>query len=344
MPEVKLPISLDAMGGDHAPDEIVRGGVDYARETGGGVLLVGREPELRAALERVGGARGLAVEIVHASDVIDFGEGIKSIRNKRESSIHVGARLVRHGKAAAFVSAGHTGAVMAISKSIFGLIDGVDRPALPAPIPKLEGGYNVLLDAGANVDCRPEHLRQFAVMGFHYSRRIFGVENPRVALLSIGEEDSKGNDVLKEVQGTLRATHVNFVGNIEGRQIFSDGADVVVCDGFVGNIALKVAEGLAEMMLTMIKRELTKNSWRKAAALALRPGLMAVKKKADYAEYGGVPLLGLKQVAIVAHGRSNALAIKNALRVGERCAASPMLATIAEDIAALHQAERRLAV
>lgn len=340
-----LPLALDAMGGDHAPGETVQGAVDYVRQTGSAVTLVGREPDLRGALaESVGYESRLPLTIEHAPETIDFGEGIKSIRNKRHSSIHVGARLVRHGQASAFVSAGHTGAMMAICKSIFGLLDGVDRPALPAPLPRLDGGYNVLLDAGANVDCRPEHFRQFAVMGYHYSRRIFGVEDPRVGLLSIGEEDAKGNQILKEVAAILRETHINFVGNVEGTSLFRDHAEVIVCDGFVGNVALKVAEGLAETLLTQIKRECTKTPLRKLAAWTLRPGFREIYRRADYAEYGGVPLLGLQQVAIVAHGRSHARAIHSALRVAQQCAASPLLARIADDIAALHQAERKLAV
>lgn len=340
-----LPIALDAMGGDHAPTEVARGAVEYVRGTGRAVILVGREPEIREALSSMNVETGsLALSIEHAADVIAFGEGIKSIRLKRDSSIHVGARLVKHGRANAFVSAGHTGAVMAICKTVFGLIEGVDRPALPAPLPKISDGFNVLLDAGANIDCRAEHFRQFAVMGYHYSRRIFGVENPRVALLSIGEEDAKGSLVLKEVAAILRETKINFVGNIEGTHLFDDTADVIVCDGFVGNVALKVGEGIAETLFKMLKDELTRSPWRKLLALGLKPGLKAVAKKADYAEYGGVPLLGLQQVAIVAHGRSQAKAIRNALRVADTCAGSPLLARIAEDIAALHQAEQRLAI
>lgn len=344
MSDTNLPIALDAMGGDHAPQETVRGAVEYSRETGRHVLLVGREEPLRSTLDGLGvGRDDTRLQIEPAAEVIDFGEGIKSIRLKRNSSIHVAARLVKHEKANAFVSAGHTGAVMAVCKTVFGLLDGVDRPALPAPVPKLGGGFNVLLDAGANVDCRAEHFRQFAVMGYHYARRIFGVETPRVALLSIGEEDAKGNQMLKEVSSTLRETHINFVGNIEGNHLLHDGADVIVCDGFVGNVALKVAEGTVEAIVSMLKEEIARNPVRQLMALGLSPALRGVLRKADYAEYGGVPLLGLRQVAIVAHGRSPAKAIRNALRAGDTCAASPLLARIAEDIAALHVAEQRLA-
>ncbi len=334
-------IALDAMGGDHAPGEIVRGAVEYARLSGRKVLLVGQPDPIERVLAGLD-TSGLALEIVPASQVIGFGEKITSVRSKRDSSIHVGARLVRDGKATAFVSAGHTGAVMAVSKVIYGLIPGVDRPALPAPLPRRTGGYTILLDAGANVDCRTEHLRQFAVMGSHYARRIFGVENPRVALLSIGEEDTKGNDTLREVARILRETSINFVGNVEGTHLFGDRADVVVCDGFVGNIALKVGEGIAEAIVGMIRDEVTKTFFRKVGAFFLRKAFGELRRRTDYAEYGGVPLLGLKKVSVVAHGRSRAKAIRNALRVGDAAARERIAERIGADIEELHRAEERL--
>ena len=334
-------IALDAMGGDHAPGEIVRGGVEYARLTGRKVLLVGRPGPIEEALAELD-VSGLDIEVVPARDVIGFGEKITSVRSKRDSSIHVGTRLVRDGKASAFVSAGHTGAVMAVSKVVYGLLPGVDRPALPAPLPRRTAGYTILLDAGANVDCRIEHLRQFAVMGAHYARRIFGVDNPRVALLSIGEEDSKGNDTLREVARILRETSINFVGNVEGNHLFGDRADVVVCDGFVGNIALKVGEGIAESIVGMIRDEVTKTAFRRLGAFFLRKAFGELKRRTDYAEYGGVPLLGLKRVTIVAHGRSSARAIRNALRAGDAAARERIVERIGEDIAELHRAEERL--
>jgi glycerol-3-phosphate acyltransferase PlsX len=313
---------------------------------------VGCSAEVAAAVQTVRTMRTLRplrlgdapVEIVPATEVIDFGEKITSIRSKRDSSIHVGARLVRDGRACAFVSAGHTGAVMAISKVVYGLIDGVDRPALPAPLPRPGRGYTVLVDAGANLDCRPEHLQQFAVMGYHYSRRVLGVPNPRVALLSIGEEDTKGNEIGREVARILRETPINFIGNVEGHDLFGDKADVVVCDGFVGNVALKVAEGLAESLGGLVKLEFRRTPWRRlGAALLLWPALRPIRKKADYAEVGGVPLLGLKKVSVVAHGRSTPKAIKNALRVAQAAVSGGMLEMIAGEIAALHDTEQRLA-
>jgi glycerol-3-phosphate acyltransferase PlsX len=335
------------MGGDYAPFEVVQGAVDFARETGRGVLLVGQPDRVRTALAVAEPGR-LPVELVPASEVISFGEKVDSIRSKRDSSIRVGLRLVRDGQASGFVSAGHTGAAMALSKLVLGQLDGVDRPALPAPFPRRNGGATVLLDVGANVDCRPEHFRQFAVMGHHYARRIFGAENPRVALLSIGEEDSKGTETLREVSRILRETRINFIGNVEGNDLFHDRADVVVCDGFVGNVALKVAEGVAEAVGAILREEtrsgsMISNGISMLGALALRPALTNLKKKMDYEEIGGVPLLGLKGVSIVAHGRSRARAIRSALRVADQAVESRMSELIGGEIEALHQAEKRLA-
>ncbi len=347
------PIALDAMGGDHAPLSVVRGAMDYARETGRVVHLVGVRDRVEEAIKtvraswtaRAARVAHAPVEVIPASEVIDFGEKISSIRSKRDSSIHVGARLVRDGKASAFVSAGHTGAVMAISKAVFGLIEGVDRPALPAPLPRPRGpGYTILVDAGANLYCRPEHLQQFAVMGNAYSRCVMGVPEPRVALLSIGEEDSKGSEMGREVARVLRETPINFIGNIEGYDLFRDRAEVAVCDGFVGNVALKVAEGLVEALGGLVKVEFRRTPWRRlGAALLLWPALRSIRKKADYAEVGGVPLLGLRQIVVVAHGRSTPKAIKNALRAAAAAAGGGMLQTIAGEIGALSETQQRMA-
>ncbi len=342
MSDRSTAIALDAMGGDHAPSETVRGAVEYARDSGREVILVG-EP---AAIE--GALRGLemgsaAIDIQPASQVIESGEKIGKIRTKRDSSLHVACRLVRDGRAAALVSAGHTGAFMAIGRVILGRIPGVDRPALPAPFPHRGPGYSILIDAGANLDCRPEHFRQFAVMGFHYARRVFGIENPRVALLGIGEEDSKRNAVQREVASILHETRVNFIGNVEGNDLFADRADVVLCDGFVGNVTLKVAEGLAETFIDELRGEIVKDPLKRLGALPLRPVFRVLRNKLDYREYGGVPLLGLEEVAVVAHGRSQSRAIGNALRVAERAADSGMIEKIARDITVLHETEERLA-
>ncbi|MCU0230774.1 MAG: phosphate acyltransferase PlsX [Acidobacteria bacterium] len=335
-------LALDAMGGDLGPTEIVKGGVDYARATGDKVLLVGQREPVEAALRACGGGDA-PVEIVVAADVVEFSDKITAIRAKRDSSIHVGTRLVRDGLAQGFVSAGHTGAVMFVSKVVYGVLEGVDRPALPAPLPRIGPGYTVLVDAGANVDCEVEHLRQFAVMGMHYARRIFGVENPRVALLSIGEEDSKGNEILRGVAPILRAANVNFVGNVEGNDLLTDKADVVVCDGFVGNVALKVGEGIAESIMHIIREEAARHLTRRIGAALMLPAFRSLKKKIDYAETGGVPLLGLKAISVVSHGRSSAKAITNALRVAREAHVGNMVGHMENELRLLHQAERRLA-
>jgi glycerol-3-phosphate acyltransferase PlsX len=336
-------LALDAMGGDRGPTEIVKGGVDYARATGETVYLVGPREPVEAALRACGGSDA-PVEVVPAADVIEFTDKINAIRSKRDSSIHVGTRLVRDGRAQGFVSAGHTGAVMFVSKVMYGVLEGVDRPALPAPLPRIGPGYTVLVDAGANVDCETEHLRQFAVMGMHYARRIFGVENPRVALLSIGEEDSKGNEMLRAVAPILRAANVNFVGNVEGNDLLTDKADVVVCDGFVGNVALKVGEGIAESIMHIIREESAKHLTRRIGAALMLPAFRSLKRKIDYAETGGVPLLGLKNISVVSHGRSSSKAITNALRVAREAQVGNMVGHMEMELRLLHQAERRLAL
>ncbi|GAB4376562.1 MAG: phosphate acyltransferase PlsX [Acidobacteriota bacterium] len=323
------------MGGDFAPAEIVQGGVDFARETGRRVLLVGRPERIEPVLAATETA-GADVEVVPARDVIGFDDTIQAIRRKRNSSLHVGTRLVRDGEAAGFVSAGHTGALMALGKVVLGVIPGVQRPALPAPLPRRGEGYTILLDVGANVDCRPEHLVQFAVMGTDYAARIFGVERPRVALLSIGEEETKRNDLVQETAELLRGTSLNFVGNCEGNSLFSDVADVVVCDGFVGNVALKVAEGLAEAIYGMLKDEVAAGSLLNLlGGLAMRPAFKNLKRKIDYAETGGVPLLGLRGVVVVAHGRSTARAVRGAMHVAAHAAERDLVGRIGREIGGL---------
>ncbi len=333
------PIALDAMGGDHAPALPVQGAIAFCRASGRRVLLVGDEDAIRRELDSHDISE-LLLDIVPASQVIDFHDKIAGIRNKRDSSIHVASRLVRDGKAAALVSAGHTGAMMALGKVIYGVVPGVDRPALPAPIPRRGGGATILVDAGANLHCRPEHFRQFAVMGYHYARRVFGTEDPKVGLLSIGEEDTKGTTILKSVSAILRETKINFIGNVEGNCLFSDAADVVVCDGFVGNVALKMGEGAGEAVIGLFRDEIKKSPLRRLAALSLMPVFNKLRKQMDYAEIGGVPLLGLKKLSVVAHGRSNAKAFHNALRVAATLDGSGLIRGIEADIASLREAEK----
>lgn len=330
------------MGGDDAPLEIVRGGVEYAHETGRTVLLVGQEGPVRAAIDEIGAVQA-PVEIVPASEVIAFDDKVASVRSKPDSSIRVGLQLVREGRACGFVSAGHTGAMMALSRMVLRRIAGVDRPALPAPLPKRKGGHTILLDAGANIDCNVENLVQFAVMGSDYCRAVFRVENPRVGLLSIGEEETKGSELLLRSAEILRASQLNFVGNVEGNDIFSDRADVIVCDGFVGNVALKMGEGLAEAIVGMIKDEVSRSSvLTMLGAFAMRPAFKSLKRKIDYAETGGVPFLGIGGISVVAHGRSNAKAIRSALRVAAQAHENGLVELMGREIADLAETEKRL--
>jgi phosphate acyltransferase len=306
-------IAVDAMGGDHAPAAVVEGSLAAAREWGHRILLVGREREVRAELVRLGASQD-EIEVVDAPEVIEMHEPpVLALRRKKHSSIRVGAHLVREGRADGFISAGNTGAVMACAKVSLGTILGIDRPAVTAVLPNLRG-RSVWLDVGANVDCRPTHIRQFAIMGSIYAKEVLGTSNPRVGLLSVGEEDTKGNDLTKEVFKELREADLNFIGNVEGRDIFNGQCDVIVCDGFTGNVSLKAIESVSEMLLVFLKQEL-KSSYLARMGLALaRPALKRFKKTIDYAEYGGFPLLGVKGAVIIGHGRSSPKAIKNAIR------------------------------
>jgi phosphate acyltransferase len=335
-------IALDAMGGDHAPDEIVKGAVLAASEYPTvEILLVGREEVLR---EKLGGSIPARIEIVDAREVVDMTDNaLAPLRRKRNSSIRVCANLVAEGKAAAMVSAGHTGAAMTSAYKVIGTIDGVSRPALAAVVPSTKG-HTVLLDVGANVDSKPAYLREFAVMGHFYAQMLFGVEAPRVGLLSIGEEEGKGNELTKETFRVLKEAGLNFMGNAEGRDIYNGNADVIVCDGFIGNVVLKASESLAEMMRTLIREEITSTFTRKIGALLAKGAFDGVKKRTDYAEYGGAPLLGVKGGCIISHGRSNAKAVKNAIRVARDFATSQVDTKIREKIRVLHTREHESAI
>src|SRR5882757_1752489 len=313
MPSV---IALDAMGSDRAPKPEIEGAIQAARHHGVHTLLVGSEPELRSELERHPFAAGLPIEIVHASEVITMDDkAVQAVRSKRDSSIHVGVRLVREGRAVGFVTAGNTGAAMATAKMVFGSIPGVDRPALAAVFPTALGTVACLLDVGANVDCTPENLVQFAVMGEIYFRSMFGTRRPRVGLLSIGEEETKGNELTREAFQLLKHLPLNFVGNVEGRDLYNGKVDVIVADGFVGNVALKISEGVANLVRTALKESLKATITRQVGALLSRSAFTDFKKRLDHTEYGGAPLLGVKGVCIITHGSSNANAMKNAVRV-----------------------------
>ena len=308
-------IAVDAMGTDAAPQPEVEGAISAAREGRAEVLLVGPQELLKRELARRD-TRGLPIELVHASEAITMEDGAaKAFRRKRDSSIRVAARLVREGKADGLISAGNTGAVMTTVKIVLGTLEGVDRPALAAVFPTSQGTVAVLLDVGANVDCKPSHLEQFAVMGEIYYRVIFGADRPRVGLLSIGEEDHKGNDLTREAFLLLKQLPLNFVGNVEGCDLYNGRVDVIVCDGFIGNVALKISEGLVEAVSSLLKEALSRTLTSKVGGLLSRKAFRHFKKRVDYSEYGGAPLLGVRGVCIICHGGSNPNAIKNAVRV-----------------------------
>ncbi|HSY92640.1 MAG TPA: phosphate acyltransferase PlsX [Candidatus Binatus sp.] len=320
MPSV---IALDALGSDRAPKPEIEGAILAARQYGVRVLLVGPEDVVKAELDRHPAAARLPIEVVHASEFITMEDKVEAIRAKRDSSMRVGLRMVREGQAAGFVTAGNTGAAMATAKVVLGAVPGVDRPALAAVFPTAPGNPAMLLDVGANVDCTPQNLEQFAVMGDIYFRAMFGnmygkkagATGPRVGLLSIGEEEGKGNDLTREAFLLLKQLPLNFVGNVEGRDLFNGKVDVIVADGFVGNVALKISEGVSNLVRTALKESLKATITRQVGALLSRSAFIDFKKRLDHTEYGGAPLLGVKGACIITHGSSNANAIKNAVRV-----------------------------
>ncbi|MDI6772374.1 MAG: phosphate acyltransferase PlsX [bacterium] len=330
-----MRIAVDAMGGDHAPRAIVEGAVHAARDFGVEPVLVGIPARIEAELRRVG-AGALRVQVVEAPDVIEMHEHpAMALRRKRRSSIAVAVQQVHEGYADAVVSAGHTGAAMGAGLLILGRIKGIERPAIAAVLPTVGGRPVVLLDAGANVDCQPQHLVQFGLMGDIYAREVLGIPSPRVGLLSNGEEDIKGNDVTIRAAGILRDSKLNFVGNVEGKDLFFGLADVVVCDGFVGNVVLKCGEGLVLAIRQIFTSEL--RGWRgRLLAFYLLPLLGPARRiwgRLDYREHGGAPLLGINGVCIIAHGRSNARAIRNAIRAAMDAATHHVPARI---ISAIH--------
>jgi glycerol-3-phosphate acyltransferase PlsX len=316
-----LTIAVDAMGSDHAPKTEVAGAIRAAAELNLRVILVGIEGVIHKELASHPDAASLPIEVRHASEVITMEDSAgKAVRAKKDSSIHVSARLVRDGGAQGFVSAGNTGAVMATAKMVLGMIRGVQRPALASAFPTLRGTPVVVVDVGANVDSTPAMLAQFAVMGEIYSRSIFHTRRPRVGLLSIGEEDHKGNELTRAAMPLLKALPIHFTGNVEGGDIYSGLVDVVVCDGFIGNVALKVSEGLVDMIKHMLQESLEATVTRKLGYVLSKEAYRDFRKRVDYSEYGGAPLLGVKGASIICHGRSNINAIKNAIRVASEFA------------------------
>jgi glycerol-3-phosphate acyltransferase PlsX len=307
-------VAVDAMGGDFAPQHVVDGALAAARDFDLGVKLVGPAELLGTEMDRCGAADARRVQIVHAPDVVQMDESpAAALRRKPGASIQFAANLVGSGQAASLFSAGHTGATLMAAHSVFGMLPGVDRPALAATIPR-PNHPAILLDVGANVECRPAHLVQFAVMGSAYARVAFGIETPRVGLLSIGEEPTKGNELTREAHRLLKASPLAFIGNVEARQVYSGEADVIVCDGFTGNVALKVSEGLVEVLAGFLTEDF--------------------RRRVDYSEYGGAPLLGLAGIAIVGHGRSSVKAVRNGVAMAYRFAHEGLLGRIEGDIAA----------
>ncbi len=336
-----MQIAVDAMGGDLAPRAVVEGAFLAATTTGCRILLVGRSRELEETLAPQG-EHGGRIEIVHAEEVVGMDEpAISPIRKKRRSSVRVCAELVKEGRAQAMVTAGNTGAAMIAAKMVIGTIPGVDRPALAAVFPAPRG-RTVVLDVGANIDSKPAHLRQFAVMGHFYAQQVLEKESPRIGLLSIGEEESKGTDLTRRVFKEMESSGFNFVGNVEGHDVFNGTVDVVVCDGFVGNILLKSAESLAELILHMIREEMGQ-TWRTrlAGALAL-PAFASLRRRTDSREFGAVPLLGVQGGCFIGHGSSNAKAVSNSIQGAVEFSAAGLHNKIRLNVAELHSREDRL--
>ena len=326
-----MKIAVDAMGGDHGPAPTVEGAVQAANELDIEVVLVGDESQIKDQLRRLG-CSDPRLAIRHAAQTVGMHESPAAVaRKKRDSSVWVATELVKTGESSAVVSAGNTGASMVAAFFILGVIKGVERPAIAATLPTLTGTA-VMLDVGANVDCTAEHIEQFAIMGNEYGKHLFGKPNPRIGLLGIGEEDTKGNEVTKEALKLLKASSLNFIGNIEGRDVFSGGADVIVCDGFIGNVALKITEGVAETIKKMLLKDIVSSRFGRLTYLFLAGPLGTLRRRMDYAEFGGAPLLGVNGVSMICHGRSSAKAIKNAIGRAKGLAESRLIDLIQRDI------------
>lgn len=310
-----MTLAVDAMGGDNAPRATVEGAVAAAVDFGLDLLLVGRRRELEPILSATS-YRGSRIDLVEADEVVGFDEpSTTALRRKPRASIRVGAELVRDGRAEGFFTAGHTGAAMVTARSVLGVVEGIDRPALGAVLPGL-GRRRLLLDVGANVSCRVEHYREFALMGHFYAQEVLGISRPKIGLLSVGEEEEKGTGTTREVFGLLRKSGLNFVGNCEGRDVYGGNVDVdvIVTDGFTGNIVLKTSESLARLVEAALKQEITRSLQASMGFLLTRDAFRSFKKRLDYTEYGGAPLLGVKGAVVIGHGSSNAHAVRNGIK------------------------------
>lgn len=342
-----MKIVVDAMGGDHAPAVAVAGAVAEARERGTQIILVGIEEQVRSELAKHGAVADLPIEVVHASEVVEMDEHTMAVRAKKDSSLAVGMRLVKEGRAEAFASAGNSGAVMAAALFGLGRIRGVERPALgsiypAAPVPCL------VVDIGANADCKPEYLVQFAQMGDVYARIMFGLERPTVGIISNGEEADKGSMLIRETYPLLKASSLNFVGNVEGKDIGKGLANVVVADGMTGNVIVKLSEGLLSFLVKFLKRQFTSGPRNKAGLVLLIPGailmlpglalllpsVLDLRKRVDWREIGGAPLLGVNGVVVIGHGRSDEKAIRSMIRMAEKSVQQNLVPALREALAA----------
>ncbi len=328
-----MRIAVDAMGGDYAPQQAVLGCVLAAKEAQIATVLVGRSEEISRELEQYKDYPSDLITIKDAREVVEFTDHpAMAVRKKRDSSIVVANQLVKNGEAAAVISAGNTGASMTASLFILGRIPGISRPAIAIPLPTVKG-VTVLLDAGANAENDPEDLVQFGMMGTIYASAVLGIDRAKVGLLSIGEEETKGNKLVLEAHQLLKASGLDFIGNVEGKDLLMGVADVVVCDGFVGNIILKFAEGMAAALFQKMKEALLKSPVTKLGALAVKPSLKKLKASFDYTEYGGAPLLGVKGVSMISHGRSDAKAFKNAIKAAANAVQQDIIGKIRSSLA-----------
>ncbi|WP_418790099.1 phosphate acyltransferase PlsX [Phosphitispora sp. TUW77] len=326
-----MKIAVDAMGGDYAPVEIIKGAVEASKELGIEIILVGDKTRINEELSYYN-VENTFISVVHAPEVIEMGEPpAGALRKKKDSSIAVSTRLVKEGTADAVVSAGNTGAAMGAALLTFGRIKGINRPAIASVIPTIKG-KSLILDVGANAVCDSQNLLQFAVMGHIYSKKILGIPDPRIGLVNIGEEETKGNPLYVEAYRMIKETRLNFIGNVEGRDITSGNADVIVSDGFLGNVVLKFGEGLARDLMLMLKEELKKNIFVKIGAALVFSQTKGLRKKIDYSESGGAPLLGVNGVSVISHGSSQARAIKNAIRAAKECVEMNVVNCIKESI------------